>query len=178
MHNPKIVETCCYHGALKRINREFGSRFPVYLRGIAASRGEPILIPGLTEAGNDARIKNIDDLVEAGTELELSPEGLPLDRPEDIVDGHVIIRVAPYSGRNNVYLMFIPTALRNLARKADERLTPEDHARLALAVLVYDSKAVLLLGGVKIGIPQEPIARKDALLKAYILNNLKCESNN
>src|SRR3989338_6160975 len=114
MPNPKITKTCCYYEALNLINQEFSSRFPVYLRGIAASKGEPFIIPELTEAGNDARIRNINDIMEAGTELELSPEGLPLDRPEDVIGGHIITRVASYSGGNNAYLMFIPTALRNL----------------------------------------------------------------
>jgi len=178
MFNPKIIETCCYRGALDLIDHKFGSRFsmfPVYLRGIAASRGEPFIIPELTEAGNDARIRNINDIVEAGTELELSPEGLPLDRPEDVIGGHIITRVASYSGGNNAYLMFIPTALRNLARKADEKLSSKELSRLALTVLVYDSRKVFPLGGVKIAIPQEIETRREALLRAYVLTNLYCK---
>ena len=175
MPNPKITKTCCYYEALNLINQEFSSRFPVYLRGIAASKGEPFIIPELTEAGNDARIRNINDIMEAGTELELSPEGLPLDRPEDVIDRHIITRVAPYSGRNDAYLMFVPTAIRNISRRADEKLDEEERSRLALVLLVYDSEKVFPLGGVKIAIPQEIEARREALLKAYVLTNLYCK---
>ncbi len=177
MDNPKIIKTCCYYSVLNLIKQEFSSRFPVYLRGIAASKGNEIIFPELTEAGNNARIRNINDIVEAGTELELSPEGLLLDRPEDLVDDRIITRVAPYSGINNTYLMFIPTALRNISRRTDEIFTPGERSYLALTVLVYDGEKVLPLGGVKIGLPQDPVARENALLKAYVLDNLECESS-
>ncbi|MBI4151797.1 hypothetical protein HY496_02400, partial [Candidatus Woesearchaeota archaeon] len=97
----RIIKACCYYGALEKINQELGSKFPVYLRGIASSRDRAIALPNLTEKGNDAIVKTIEEIVENGTELSLDSQGTPLDRPEDGIKEGIVTRVASYSGINN-----------------------------------------------------------------------------
>ena len=168
----KIEEVCCYEEAIQRINAEYQLQFPVYLRGIASSRGKDLILRAFTEAGNDAIVKGIENIVEAGTELAFTEEGLPIDRPEDSIKEGIITRVAPYFGVNNTYLLFIPTALRNIQRYAYLNLNQEEQELLALTVLVYDQTKITRMGGVKIALPYDKEERSNSLLKAYVLNTL------
>jgi len=121
-------------------------------------------------------VRSIEEIVANGTELLLDAGDVPIDRPEDKIEQGIVTRVAPYSGRNNLYLMFIPNALQNLARYAAQNLSSEEQRRLALTVLAYDSTQVQDLGGVKIALPHDRKLRRRALIRAYLLNQFSCSS--
>jgi len=171
MSSSKIKEVCCYPSALEWIKHDFGDRLPLYVRGIASSRGRAITLPNFTEVGGDAIVKGIEEVVQNGTELVIDEKGALVDRPLDTVDEGIITRVSYFPG---TYMMMVHQALINLERFAYENLVQEERDLLVPTLLVYDPNQVVFMGGVSIALPHDLEARKDSLLKVYLIDSMVC----
>ena len=70
----KIKEICCCNCTLMDINSFYVNQFPVYLRGIATSKKNEIVLPGFSEAGNYVVISCIENILKNCTELILDEQ--------------------------------------------------------------------------------------------------------
>lgn len=165
----KIEEVCCYRAALDRMYQDFARSLPVYVRGIASSRGPPITLPHFTQVSGDVIVRGIEQIVENGTELEMDKTGVLVDRPLETVPEGIVTRVSQFPG---MYMMMVEQALLNLERFALSHL--EERTRLVPTLLVYDPEQVIFTGGVNIILPHDREARQASLLKAYLLENVLC----
>ncbi len=166
----KIKEICCYDCSLADINQVYSENFPVYLRGIATSRSEGVILPGFSEAGNDVSINSIDHILKEGSELVFDNQGVPVDRPNDYIEQGVVTRVAIYEGNPRSFeMMFVRNAFRNLGRFVLENLNVEQQKEVIPAILVYDSSKVERIKQVEIALPHDQELRRDSLLGVYLL---------
>ena len=165
----KVKEVCCYDCTLTDINSVYASQFPVYLRGIATSKKNGVVLPNFSEAGNDVIISGIDHILENATELILDEQGRPIDRPDDFNDYGIITRVAIYHGNPRSFeMMFVRNAFRNLGKLVQSM--PEDKQKDVIpAILVYDSSKVERVKSVEIVLPHNPDLRKESLMRVYLL---------
>jgi len=165
----KVRDICCYDCALTDINSVYADQFPVYLRGIATSEKNGVVLPNFSEADNDVVISGIDHILENGTELILDEQGRPTDRPDDFNDYGIITRVAIYHGNPRSFeMIFVSNAFRNLGRLVQG--VPEDKQKdIIPAILVYDSSKVEWVKSVEIALPHNPNLRRDSLMRVYLL---------
>ncbi len=167
----KIQDVCCYQTALNWIKFYFDDRLPVYVRGIASSRAQPINLPNFTEVGGDVIVRGIEAVVQNGTELLIDDNGVLVDRPMDRVNESLITRVSDFPG---TYMMMVRQALLNLERYAYNNLTQDDQTLLVPTLLVYDPNQVTFLGGVNIALSHDLEARRNSLLKVYLIESVYC----
>ena len=166
----KVKEICCYDCTLRDLNTAYTEQFPVYLRGIATSKKEGVVLPGFSEAGNDVVISSIDPILKEWTELILDEEGKPIDRPDDFNNYGINTRVAIYHGDPKSFgMMFVRNAFRNLGRFVQGTLSPEERRDVIPAILVYDSSKVERVKLVEIALPHNLDLRRESLLRIYLL---------
>ena len=161
----KIKEICCCNCTLMDINSFYVNQFPVYLRGIATSKKNEIVLPGFSEAGNDVVISCIENILE----LILDEQGKPTDRPDDFNGYGILTRVAIYHGNPRSFeIMFVRNAFRNLGRLVQSM--PEDKQKdIIPAILVYDSSKVKRVKSVEIALSHNLDLRKESLMRVYLL---------
>lgn len=94
----------------------------------------------------------------------MDKEGTLLDRPLDTIPEGILTRVAPFT--NEVYMMFVRTALQHVEQYAQNNLVP--------TLLVYDPEKVIFMGGVNLVLPHDLKERQDSLLQAYLLDSVDC----
>ncbi len=166
----KVRPVCCYGCALEDINAVYNPQFPVYLRGIAISKKEGIVLPGFSEAGNDVAVSSIEHILKEGTELILDEHGKPADRPDDFNNHGINTRAAIYHGNPNSFeMMFVRNAFRNLGRFLQMNISPEERKHVIPAILVYDSLKVERFKPVEISLPHERDLRIESLMRIYLL---------
>lgn len=162
----KIERVTDSAAALFRIDREYGSRFPVFLRGVITSLSEPVDLSRQNgECVVPFIVKNIEGTIKDGTELD------------EIVLAERGIRVASYSGDKVAVHRVRQYSDRSYLKFAVDRAsTPPSPKRVSLlrtAVLTYDPRFLKFGTGYDACLPADANQRANAILKVYVLKYSK-----
>jgi len=174
----RVVTVDAIEQALEQIDQDYKSIFPVPLRGIITSIGEPVDLSWKSPASEDSMenpffrarhekaglnkhpfvVKNIEDVLNNGTELEDTFSiRLALYDATDMLP----IRPSEYADKSRIDF-YVERA------KADETVKE----RLRPALLVYDTTLLTPSSRhYEAELPRNPDARAKAILRAFVINS-------
>lgn len=174
--NPRIRYVSTLQEAEDEINRDFSGIFPVQIRGVITSLGEPVDLSfdyeideedlelpgqpfGNVKVGKNREtiiVKNIEDTLRDGTEF-------------DINECELMTRVCGYNGNHTGKSGEYCDPVRIDIKAEIAGISEEERARLRSALLVYDKNVISPFQGYSVKLPQDPSERAKAILKAFVI---------